>query len=497
MIIAHDLGTTGNKASLHDNSGHLLRVTTVHYGTWYGSQGEAEQHPQQWYDAVVEATRELVGQDADRVDAMVISGQMMAAVLLDEAGEPVRPAMIWADNRSVREADQLRQAMDPATAYRLLGHQLNSTYSLEKMMWVARHEPRVWERVRHFCVAKDYVNLQLTGRLVTDRSDASGTNAYDINRGVWSSELIRAAGLDEGIFPEIVDSTTVLGGLLPEPAAAMGLRPDVPVVVGGGDGPIAACGAGVVGPGSNPYAYLGSSSWVQMATAEPLFDPQMRSMTFAHVVPGMFAPTATMVAGGASLEWASEVLAPGLPRRDRIPAILQGVDQAGAADQGLFFLPHLLGERSPYWNPMASGAWVGLGRQHSQANLVRAVLEGVAFNLRTNLQAFEDAGYRFDSVDAIGGGAASDQWLQIMADVWGYPVQRRSIVEEGNSLGAALTAAVALGHATFEDGAGLSEVTRVFEPDPVAVGRYSSQHDVFLAAYRALESWNDIRKGQA
>ena len=495
MIIAHDLGTTGNKASLHDSSGRLQKAVTVDYPTRYGSGGLAEQDPQDWLNAVIAATRRLLAEgevDPAHVEAVVMSGQMMGAVLLDANYEPVRPAIIWADSRSVEQTERLLARMDSDRAYRLLGHRLNPTYSLEKAMWVAEHEPEVFARVRHFCLAKDFVSQRLCGALATDRSDASGTNAWDQTDQRWSDELISVAGLPRSLFGEVLESTTVLGTLTATAAEWLGLSTDVRVVLGGGDGPIAAVGAGITSPESGAYAYLGSSSWISLAHPSPIWDPQRRTMTFDHVVPGLFAPTATMVAGAGSVEWMCEVLEPVPPggqRDGRAARMLQGVAEAEAATEGLYFLPHLLGERSPHWNPAAAGAFVGLSRQHQRPQLMRAVLEGVAFNLATCLHAFSDAGATIEQIDAIGGGAASTTWLQILADVWGVTVRRRSIVEEANSLGAAVTAAVALGSIEFSAAAQLSEVTAEFAPDPTRAADYADRHEVFSDAYVALEPW--------
>ena len=418
MIIAHDLGTTGDKASLHTDGGRLVTSVTAAYAPTFGPGGRAEQDPEVWVDAVTRATRLLLdgsGTPPGAVRAISFSGQMMGAVFLDGAHRPVRPAMIWADHRSAEQAQRLDAALGAGRAYRLLGHRVHATYSLAKLMWVREHEPGNHSRVRHVCLAKDFVVQRLTGTLVTDPSDASSTNAYDQRRGCWSSEVLDAAGVESGIFPEIVPSTTVVGGVLPDVAGALGLAAGTPVVLGGGDGPLAATGAGVLSSRDGCYAYLGSSSWISSAAPEPLHDPQRRSMTFDHVVPGQYVPTATMQAGGASLEWAAEVLAP--DAEERFGELL--AETAEADTDGLYFLPHLLGERSPHWNTAARGAFLGLTRRHGRAHLAKAVLEGVAFNLAVCLEAFREAGQPVEHVDAIGGGASSDVWLGILADVWG------------------------------------------------------------------------------
>lgn len=496
MLIAHDLGTTGNKASLHEDDGRLIGSVTVPYPTRFAPGGVAEQDPYDWWEALATATRSLLARhdvSASAVRGLAVSGQMMGAVLLDAQYRPVRPSIIWADRRSSEQCDALTKRVGAQRAYGTLGHQLNPTYSLTKVMWVRDHEPQVFAAVRHVCLAKDYVVFRLTGRLATDPSDASSTNAYDQARGTWSSEILAAAEIDAALLPEIVPSTSVVGTLTAQAAGAIGLLPGTPVVMGGGDGPLAAVGAGVVSENDGAYCYLGSSSWVSLAARRPLHDPAMRTMTFDHVVPGHYVPTATMQAGGASLQWITEVLEPG-EAGDRFRRVVEAAQTATAAEDGLYFLPHLLGERSPYWNPDAAGAFLGIGRHHNRGHLTRAVLEGVAFNLLTCIDAFRENGAEVRRVDAIGGGAASDVWLQILADVWGCTVRRRSIVEEANSLGAAVTAAVGLGLVDdFGVVRGLSEVTAEFTPEPGRHAAYQERHPVFLDAYQRLEPWFDGR----
>lgn len=489
MILAHDLGTTGNKASIHDDSGRLLSATTVEYGTDFRPGGVAEQSPDDWWDAVREATSELLrtsGRSPDDVSGIVISGQMMGAVLLDGDYRPVRPAIIWADDRSTAQTAQLLERIPGAEAYRELGHQLNPTYSIAKVMWVRDNEPDVWRRVRHICLAKDYVNYLLTGELVTDPSDASSTNAYNQRSGQWSTRVLEAAGIDPALMPRIVASTDIVGHVTDRVADQIGLRAGTPVIVGGGDGPMAAVGAGVISHDDGVYVSLGSSSWVSCASDVPLHDPQMRSMTFNHVVPGKFVPTATMQAGAASVSWAIEVL--GLSGMSTAEAVEGAAEGRGAAT-GLYFLPHLMGERSPYWNAEAAGAFVGLERFHTTKDMMRAVLEGVGFNLATCLGALRDAGRDIDGVDAIAGGALSDTWLQVLADIWGFPVRRRTVVREANSMGAAVTGLVGLGRADFGAARGLSHISAEFAPDPAEHERYRSHHEMFLDAYSRLEGW--------
>ncbi|WP_136024032.1 xylulokinase [Microbacterium sp. K27] len=490
MIIAHDLGTTGNKASLHHDDGRLVASVTVPYPAHFAAGGVAEQDPADWWDAVVAATRDLIartGTAPTDIAGLVVSGQMMGAVLLDAHGEPARPAIIWADTRAGAQQRELEAAIGAERAYGILGHRLNPTYSVEKVMWVRDNEPDTWARVRRVCVAKDFIVLRLTGRLATDRSDASGTNAYDQAAGTWSDEVLQAARLDPALFPEILESTQIAGTLTDAAADALGLPASVRVVMGGGDGPMAAVGSGVVAPEDGPYVCLGTSSWISFAADAPLHDPAMRTFTFDNVVPGSFVPTATMQAGGASVQWIAEALSPdpAHPETGRLTAEAS----ADVDTDDLYFLPYLLGERSPMWDPEARGAFVGLARHHARAHLVRAVLEGTAFNLLSCIQAFREAGAVIDRIDAVGGGAQSDVYLSVLADVWGVPVRRRTIVEEANSLGAAVTAAVGLGLTDFSAARALSEVTAEFIPDAARHAVYAERHARFADAYTTLAPW--------
>lgn len=490
MIIAHDLGTTGNKASLHHDDGRLVASVTVPYPAHFAAGGVAEQNPADWWNAVVAATRDLIartGTAATDIAGLVVSGQMMGAVLLDADGEPARPAIIWADTRAGAQQRELEAAIGAERAYGILGHRLNPTYSVEKIMWVRDNEPDTWARVRRVCVAKDFIVLRLTGRLATDRSDASGTNAYDQARGAWSDEVLQAARLDPALFPEILESTQIAGTLTDAAAAALGLHTGVRVVMGGGDGPLAAVGSGVVAPEDGAYVCLGTSSWISFAADAPLRDPAMRTFTFDNVVPGSFVPTATMQAGGASVQWIAEALSPDPAHPET--ARLTAEASADVDTDDLYFLPYLLGERSPMWDPDARGAFVGLARHHGRAHLVRAVLEGTAFNLLSCIQAFRESGAVIDRIDAVGGGAQSDVYLSVLADVWGVPVRRRTIVEEANSLGAAVTAAVGLGLTDFSAARALSEVTAEFTPDAGRHAVYAERHARFLDAYTALAPW--------
>lgn len=489
LIIAHDLGTSGDKASLHDGSGRLLASHTEHYVTDYGRGGKAEQDPAAWWDAFCASTRALLagsGTAPDEVACVVLSGQMMGAVLIDGHDQALRPAIIWADTRAQTEVRQLTEAVGFEHAYQLLGHRLDPTYSLPKLMWLREHDPVAWAAADGALLAKDYITLRLSGRRLIDPSDASGTLAFDQAQRRWSAEMLDAAAIDPALLPEIVPSATVAGGISDKAAGPTGLRSGTPVVVGGGDGATSALGVGLVATDSAACATLGSSAWLSIATDRPARDPQARTVTFDHVVPGHFLPLGPMQAAGTSLEWLAETLGVG---RIGIADLVASAVSVPAAEEGLFFLPYLVGERAPIWDVHARGTFLGLERHHGPAHLTRAVLEGVAFNLYGTFRALAGAVRPIDAIDAVGGGARSDEWLRIMADTWGVPVRRRTIVDEANSLGAAVVGGVAVGLMDWSAAGALSEIDAVFEPDDARHQQALAGYERFTDAYARLKEW--------
>jgi xylulokinase len=493
LIVAHDLGTSGDKASLHAADGRLLAAHTERYPVDFGAGGFAEQDPDDWWAAFCAATRRLLaesGAEAGEVACVVLSGQMQSLVLVDASGRPLRPAIIWADTRASAERDLLAERVGDDRAFELMGHRLDATYTLPKAMWVRTHEPEVFGRAEGILIAKDFVTSRATGRRCTDPSDATGTNAYDQRAGTWSTELLAAAELDPGLLPEILPSATVAGGLTEEAALEVGLDSGTPVVVGGGDGACAALGAGLVTPGAVANATIGSSAWLSIATDAPVRDPLRRTVTFDHVVPGRYLPLGAMQSAGASLDWLAESLE--VSRGPRLAALLDSAARVSAADEGLFFLPYLLGERAPIWDARARGTFVGLARHQGPAHLARAVLEGVAFSLYSILLSLRQvAGSQaLDAVEAIGGGARSDAWLRIMADTWGVPIRRRTVVDEANSLGAAVVGGFAVGLIDdWETARSLSSIDAVFEPDDLRHERALVAHARFVDAYERLRTW--------
>jgi xylulokinase len=426
------------------------------------------------------------------VACIVFSGQMMGCVSLDRAARPLRNAIIWADQRAVEQEKWLGQRIAPDQVYRITGHRLSASYSLCKMLWLRDHQPDIYRATYKYVHAKDAMVARLTGTFVTEPSDGSSMNLYDLERGSWSAEIIEAAGIDPEQLPALCQSTDVVGSVLPAVAEEVGVALGTPVVIGGGDGMCAATGAGVVREGT-AYNYIGSSSWIGLATRHPVLDPSYRTFNWAHMVPGMFGPCGTMQAAGGSYQWTRDQL--GIPEVQAAQALglspyelmnLQG-DKSPIGANGLFFLPYLMGERSPRWNPRARGAFIGLTVRHTRADMLRAVLEGITMNLHIIHQALTAQGAKIEAMRVIGGGARGRLWNRIMADIYGVPVHRLAILEEATSMGAALAGGIGVGlYPDFSMSEKMNRVVEVIEPDPAAHSRYEEIFPIFDAAYQAL-----------
>lgn len=502
-ILAHDLGTTGNKATLYNREGSLVSSAFYAYDTEYAHTGWAEQNPEDWWQAVCASTRKLLQQTrvrADEVACIVFSGQMMGCVPLDKNARPLRKAIIWADQRSVEQECWVGERVSPEEVYRITGHRLSASYSLSKILWLRDHQPDIYQATYKFVHAKDAIVARLTGVFVTEPSDASGMNLYDLEQGKWSERIVEAVELDPAQLPELRRSIDVVGEVLPEVADEVGVAAGTPVVIGGGDGPCAAAGAGVVSEGA-AYNYIGSSSWIALAGEKPIYDPDYKTFTFGHVVPGMFMPTGTMQAAGASYQWTRDQLCPVEVQAAEMlgisPYELMNVEAENSpvGANGLIFLPYLLGERSPRWNPRARGAFIGLTIRHTRADMIRAVLEGVTMNLRVILDAFRSQGAQIKAMRLIGGGARGGFWNRMMANVYGLPVHRLAILEEATSMGAALAGGVGVGlYPDFSMIETMNQVTEIIEPDPAAQAAYEQIYPIFEATYQALVPVYDMMR---
>jgi len=492
-ILAHDLGTSGDKATLFDTEGRLVSSRTSSYETFYGPGNRAEQDPNDWWRAVVETTRAILETtDKSEIGVVCLSGQMMGCLCVDAAGRPLRNSIIYSDQRATAEAQSLLEKIDGRELYRIAGHRVSASYSIEKLMWLRENEKEIYRQTHKMLNAKDFVNLRLTGKFLTDFNDASGTNCFDINEMKWSEQVLEAAGIDRKLLPDAYDSASVAGGLTSEAAAETGLAVDTPVVIGAGDGGCATVGVGCVQEGIC-YNYLGSSSWISTATRTPILDETMRTFTWALPVAGLYQPCGTVQTAGSSVGWlAGELFAGRSGASDDEAAALESINREAASSppgaNGVVFLPYLLGERSPRWNPDAKGAWIGLKLSNGRADLARAVLEGVAFNLEIVLSILRQH-IDIDELILIGGGARSALWRQILADIYGVRILVPEYLEEATSMGAAIIGGVGAGYFDFAEGARrFIRIRESVEPDVGTSKRYAEIKPVFDECYTSLEA---------
>jgi len=491
-LIAHDLGTSGNKASLFTTEGKYMASTISEYNTDYFNSNWAEQDTSDWWRAVCE-TNKLLTKDIDVKDVLAISfsGQMMGCVCVDKQGNALRKAIIWADMRATKEQALLESKIDLDVFYRITGHKVSCSYSIEKLMWIKNNEPDIYKNTYKTLNPKDFIVHKLTGEFLTDYSDASGTNAFDLNTFKWSDKILDAAGIDIDKFPKAVPSTHIAGEISADIAQECGLYPGTKVVMGGGDGMAASVGAGSVSLGKT-YNCLGSSSWIATTTKEPIYDDKYRTFNWAHMVPGFVAPCGTMQSAGASFNWVknqicvSEVAEAKQKSISPYQLINEEIAQSQIGSNGLIFLPYLLGERSPRWNPNAKGAFIGLKMEHKRADILRSVIEGIAYNLNIILQIFKEF-IPIEELSVIGGLAKGDIQRRILADVFDTKLLTLNYLDEASSIGAAVCAGVGIG--VLKD---FSEVEKfnsvVAEDEPIAenVIQYAKYMPVFDKCYTSL-----------
>jgi xylulokinase len=483
-----DIGTGGSRALLVDGSGNVIAAYTVAHEEIHMEHALwAEQRPENWWDAAAEAVRGVLaraGVTGEAVRGVGLSGQMHGLVVLDAASEVIRPSLIWCDQRSQAQVDYVNAKVGKAKVLECIANPVLTGFTLPKLLWVRDNEPALYERVRKVLLPKDYVRFRLTGEFATEVSDASGTALFDVVNRRWSFELADLLGIDRSVLPDCFESSEVSGTISREAALLTGLSEGTPVVGGGGDQAASAVGNGIVSPGIVSCT-LGTSGVVFAHMEEVAYDPQGRVHTFCHAVRGKWHVMGVTQGAGLSLQWFRNQLAPGADYDD----LMAEAATAPAGSQGLYWLPYLMGERTPHLDPMARGGWMGLTARHKRADLIRALIEGVSYSQGDCLEIVEQLGVPVESVRASGGGAKSPFWRQVLADVFARPVVTLAS-QEGSALGAALLAMVGTGeYGSVPEvcAAVIREDARV-EPGAENVEVYRRGHRVYQALYPALKA---------
>ncbi len=487
LFLGIDISTTSAKALLIDELGGVVATASTPVTLSTPHPLWSEQDPGEWWRGVVSSIRgalEQAGVDGTPVAAIGLTGQMHGLVLLDGHGEVLRPAILWNDQRTAAQCDEIRARLGKERLIQITGNDALTGFTAPKILWVKENEPEVYARARHVLLPKDYIRYRLTGEYAMDKADGSGTILFDLSSRHWSDEVLSALEIPAGWMPPTFEGPEFTGQVTPEAAAQTGLQAGTPVAAGGGDQAAQAVGVGAVEPGIIALT-LGTSGVVFATTPAALVEPEGRLHAFCHAVPGRWHLMGVMLSAAGSLQWHRDTLAPG----ESFDALLNEAGSIPAGSEGLQFLPYLSGERTPYPDPLARGAWVGLTLRHTRGHLTRAVLEGVAFGLKDGFSLIQEAGLgAVRQVRISGGGARGALWRQILASVLEAELVTVNTTE-GAAYGAALLAGV--GASAWADVpsacAATIQITGQTLPDPAQVDAYRSSYPIYRQLYPELQ----------
>jgi xylulokinase len=492
FLIGHDAGTQGSKSVLIDLGGGLLASTFQPYPVSYPEANRAEQDPDAWWRAVAEGTRIVVeesGVDPSEVAGMGFAGQMIGVVPVADSGEVLRPAIIWLDSRADRQAERMVRKLGGKKIFAMLAGAVATGKDVVcKLAWLRENEPDIYLRTAAFLDTTGYLVMKATGRKVMDHTGAAGTGLLTGSRK-WSGLLARLTGVSLEKMPELACSIDVVGGLSGGASREMGLAEGTPVIAGMADIPAAATGSGALGNGEG-HVYLGTSSWLCLSLEKPVNVPRLGMVSVASADPEMHILLGESETAGICLKWFAENLASAQEREgaggdDVIFGVLDRVAaEVEPGSGGLIFAPWMYGERSPVPDTTLRGAYANLSLDHSREQMLRAIYEGVAFNLRWMMDGVSGRGLDLPSVRAIGGGAKSDVWMQVLADATGRRVEAVENPQEAGAVGCALAVAVGLGilkrYADIKEVVGVRET---FEPDRELTPLYERLYEGFRCLY--------------
>jgi xylulokinase len=486
LLLGVDISTTGAKALLIDQDGQVVFSATTPLALQTPRPLWSEQEPDQWWQGIKESILQVIsgaGISAEMIVAIGLTGQMHGLVMLDGSGEVLRPAILWNDQRTGSQCDQIRARIGQKRLIQITGNDALTGFTAPKILWVQENEPDTYAKAQHILLPKDYIRYQLTSEFAMDKAGGSGTVLFDLEKRTWSDEVLAALDIPPEWLPPTFEGPQVTGQVTPRAAAEIGLIAGTPVVGGAGDQAAQAVGVGAVEPGIIALT-LGTSGVVFAPTESPLIEPEGRLHAFCHSLPGRWHFMGVMLSAAGSLQWHRDTIAPDLSFDELVDETLE----IPPGSEGLLFLPYLTGERTPYPDPLARGAWIGLTIRHHRAHLTRAVLEGVAFGLKDSFKLIQEAGLgAIDQVRISGGGAKSQLWRQILADVLDVELVTVNTTE-GAAFGAALLAGVGAGlFASVPEACETAiEVTGSTLPSD-AVSAYQDYYPEYRALYPVLE----------
>ncbi len=487
LFLGIDISTTGAKALLMDATGAVVTTATTPLPLYTPKPLWSEQDPHDWWNGIVASIRQALkqaGATGDDVAAVGLTGQMHGLTLLDKDGNVLRPAILWNDQRTGAQCDEIRARVGKARFIQITGNDALTGFTAPKILWVRENEPEVYAKGAHVLLPKDYVRYKLTGDYAADKADSAGTILFDVKARDWSAEVLEKLEIPREWLPETYEGPEVTGVISAEAAALTGLKAGTPVVGGGGDQAAGAVGVGAVEPGIVGLV-LGTSGVVFASTDAPYIEKDGLLHAFCHALPGAWHLMGVMLSAAGSLQWHRDTLAPGVP----FDELLAPAANVPAGAEGLFFLPYLTGERTPYPDPLARAGFIGLTLRHTLPHMTRAVLEGVAFGLRDSMELIKGAGLgEIKQIRVSGGGAKSPLWRQILADVIGSELVTVNTTE-GGAFGAALLAAVGAGvwKTVPEACRATIKVVSATAPQPAQVEVYDALYPLYRGLYPALK----------
>jgi len=495
-LLGIDIGTSGTKTLVCDYKGMVLATASAEHDISSPKPGWSEQDPVQWWTATCKATREVLNKakiKGDQVSGIGLSGQMHGSVFLANDAKPLRPALLWNDQRTGEECAEIEaRAGGRKNLINMVGNPALTGFTAPKILWVRKNEPKVYEKTRHILLPKDYIRYCMTNQYATEVGDASGTLLLDVRKRAWNHKLITLLGIDRALLPECFESHEVSGRLTKDAAVKLGLKEGTPVVGGSGDQPAGAVGNGIVASGI-VSATLGTSGVMFAHADKPTYDPKGRVHTMCAAVEGKWCVFGCMLSAGGSFQWfrnqmASDEVAEAKRKKiDPYELLIAQAEKAPAGSEGLYFLPYLTGERCPYPNPNARGGWIGLTSRHNRAAMVRSLLEGVTYGMTDALRIMEGMGIGIKTVRLSGGGARSKFWRQLQADIYGKNVAVIN-AQEGPAYGVAILAGVGTGvwkNVPEACNAVIRETERL-KPNPTVAASYAKRHVQYQRLYEAL-----------
>ena len=485
LYIGADLGTSSVKLLLMDEAGEILKIVSKEYPIFYPKTGWSEQNPEDWYEQLIIGLEELLqDQDRSKVDGISFSGQMHGMVILDENDQVIRPAILWNDGRTQEECDYLNKEIGQEKISSYTGNMALTGFTAPKILWVKKHEPENFKKIKKVMLPKDYIAFKLSGVYSSDVSDASGTLLFDVENKCWSKEMLDIVGLSKDQMPKVFESYQVVGNLRDSVASVLGLNPKVKVVAGGGDQAVASVGTGTVGHGMCNVS-LGTSGVVFVASEKYSEVEDNALHVFAHADGRYHFMGVTLAAAASNEWWMRNVLQSKEYNKEQADISVLG-------ENDVYYLPYLIGERTPHNNPNARGTFIGMTMETKREDMTQAVLEGVAFSLRDSLEIVRENGVEVDRIRINGGGAKSTLWCQIIANVFDVEVNKINS-EEGPAFGAAILAAVGCGkYSSVEEATTkLIQVTETIKQDQDIVEKYDKRYEIYHELYPTLKPMFD------